>query len=71
MTSNLGLSLLYFFVCLHRIHLNPKENILETLTENLDLLCQKKREGPFITRLDARLELITSLKYSNTHIVTL
>ena len=41
---------------------------METLTESLDLLCQKKREGPFITRLEARFKLITSLKYSNSYL---
>ena len=70
-TSNLGLSFsIYFGVCLHRIHLNPKENIMETLTESLNLLCQKKREDPFITRLDARFELITFLKFSNSYCYT-
>ena len=69
--NNLGLSFsIYFGVCLHRIHLNPKENILDTLTESLDLLCQKKREGPFITRLEARFELITSFKHSNSYCYT-
>jgi hypothetical protein len=46
-----------------RIHLEPKGNIKQSLTDGLRLLCDKKEQERFITRLDARFGKVTWSKF--------
>ena len=47
-----------------RIHLEPKGNIEQSLTDGLKLLCDKKKQERFITRLDARYNSIHGHNYA-------